>query len=397
MRIETTKAELAAALRDVKPAIRARNGGRTVFQCVLLEVNEGGAASVRGCNFQDFKSTIEVNGMSGAAPGAAVVRLATLEKAVKRAKKDAAITLEVGPGSDALEVTAGGSSFSLVTELAEDFPRVERPPEDALGCELAADALLELVGPVLPAASRDASRPVLCAVRFFQRPNVDRLEVAACDSYRLHVNEVPADSFVLPATSGGEVRELMVPAEVVAQVVKAIGRHKPERVRFRAWGDMYRLDVGPVSFTGDQAAGQFPNVEQLWPEPKAFKYAFALDREALRDAVGAVREFGEKHSPRVSLTFEHAGPELVVACGSPDMGEARETLGVAVSDGPDEFLDARAVPFELGANGGFLLDALDAVGGELVTLGAISGRRPMVFSGDGASRVLLMPIRKQGR
>ena len=99
------------------------------------------------------------------------------------------VTIEHRPAESVVHVTSGSASYTLNTYNPEDFPRL--PDLGAIPTfTVERESLLETIGRVARAASRDESRPVLTGILVHFEGG--KLVMAATDSYRLAVKETCA-------------------------------------------------------------------------------------------------------------------------------------------------------------------------------------------------------------
>ena len=91
------------------------------------------------------------------------------------------VRIEHGADDGVLRITSGASNSQVNTFAAADFPRL--PELDVQLHSLKAAAVLETIGRVRRAASRDESRPVLTGILVRFEPG--KLVMAATDSYQI--------------------------------------------------------------------------------------------------------------------------------------------------------------------------------------------------------------------
>jgi DNA polymerase-3 subunit beta len=280
------------------------------------------------------------------------------------------VEIEYRPEESVVRVQSGSASYTLHTYNSEDFPRL--PDLDGMttfGVER--EALLETIGRVARAASRDESRPVLTGI--LARFEAGKLVMAATDSYRLSVKETelgaatPELEAIIPARALQEISRIAQSGDEVE-----IGVHE-NQVLFRADG---------VALTTRRIDGQFPNYRQLLPE--SFEHELTLPRAELLDVVRRAAVMIERTSP---LQLRFAEGELTVVARTHEVGESRESL--PASFGGD--------PLEIGFNADFLREGLESVEGDDVRVKLISPLRPAVLQGEGDDfTYLVMPIRLPG-
>jgi len=280
------------------------------------------------------------------------------------------VTIEHRPAESVVHVTAGTASYTLNTYNPEDFPRL--PELDAVSTfSVERESLMETIGRVARAASRDESRPVLTGI--LVQFGGGKLVMAATDSYRLAVKETSFSGAVPDL-------EAIVP-----------GRALQELARIATSGDEVEIGVqeNQVLFSTDgvwlttrRIDGQFPNYRQLLPE--AFEHELTLPRVELLDVIRRASVMIQRSTP---LQLRFAEGELTVIARTHEVGESQESMPVAYTG---ELL-------EIGFNADFLRDGLELLDSDDVRVKLISPLRPAVIQGEGDDfTYLVMPIRLPG-
>jgi DNA polymerase III subunit beta len=288
---------------------------------------------------------------------------------IARSLPDTDVAIEHRPEEAVVVVTSGTATYRLHTYSAEDFPRLPDVDTATQGLERA--ALVETIGRVEKAASRDESRPVLTGILVRFEPG--KVVMAATDSYRLAVKETPVDATlpeleaIIPARALQELSRIAATADEVQ-----LGLHD-NHVVFGADG---------IWLTTRRIDGQFPNYRQLLPEQ--FEHEVLLPREETLDVVRRVSLMAQRNSP---LRLRFADGELTVSAITQDVGEARESLPAPYT----------GEAMEIGFNAEFLRDGLDSVDADSIKFKLISPLRPAVLEGESDDYVyLIMPIRLAG-
>jgi len=296
-------------------------------------------------------------------PGRLLVELARL-------LPDANVALEYKAEESVLHVTSGSAEYRLRTYAVEDFPRlpdVVTVPLHAIETE----PLLETIGRVGRAASRDESRPVLTGI--LVRFESGKLVMAATDSYRLAVKET-----VLP----GDLPELeaIIPARALDELRRIAAGS--ESIELGMLDNHAVFGVNGVWLTTRRIDGQFPNYTQLVPE--TFEHEVRMARDELLDVVRRTAVMAQRNSP---LRLRFAEGELTVSAQTQDVGESRETLPAAFG----------GEALEIGFNADFLRDGVESVVGDELVLKLINPLRPGLIQGAGDDFwYLIMPIRLAG-
>ena len=269
-----------------------------------------------------------------------------------------------------LHIACGSAEYHLRTYAVEDFPRLPEPVEGALSM-LPGEPLLETIGRVSRAASRDESRPVLTGI--LVRFEEGKLVMAATDSYRLAVKEtaiegsVPDLEAIVPARALEELRRIAGGSDQVG-----IGMHDNHAV----------FVAGGVTLTTRRIDGQVPNYKQLLPE--TFEHEVTLPREDLLEVVRRTSVMAQRNSP---LRLRFSEGELTVSAQTQDVGESRETLPAGFT----------GEPMEIGFNAEYLRDGIESIVGDELLFRLINPLRPGLIQGVGETfSYLIMPIRLAG-
>jgi DNA polymerase III subunit beta len=365
LRITCTKDELAQALGVVARALSTRTSVQ-ILSGILLEAR-GGELRLAATDMElSLRATVSAQ-LEG--DGAIVLPGKTLVD-ISRLLPGDEVTIEHRSAESVVHVTAGTASYTLNTYNPEDFPRL--PELDAVSTfSVERESLMETIGRVARAASRDESRPVLTGI--LVQFGGGKLVMAATDSYRLAVKET---------TFSGTVPDL----EAIVP-----GRALQELARIATSGDEVEIGVqeNQVLFSTDgvwlttrRIDGQFPNYRQLLPE--AFEHELTVPRVELLDVIRRASVMIQRSTP---LQLRFAEGELTVIARTHEVGESQESMPVAYTGDV----------LEIGFNADFLRDGLELLDSDDVRLKLISPLRPAVIQGEGDDfTYLVMPIRLPG-
>jgi DNA polymerase-3 subunit beta len=289
---------------------------------------------------------------------------------LSRLLPDSEVTIEHREEENILHVQCGPAEYRLNTFGAEDFPRLPDPGAASLST-VDADVLLETLGSVSRAASRDEARPVLTGI--LVRFGAGKLVMAATDSYRLSYREtdlegaIPELEAIVPARALEELRRL-----AAAGGSLELGVQENQVV----------FGIGGTWLTTRRIEGQFPKFDEL--RPKEFKYEVTLPRDELLEVVRRTSVMAHRNSP---LRLRFAEGEVTVWTQTQDVGEARETLPVHFEGDP----------LEIGFNAEFLRDGIESTAGDELRLRLIDPLRPGLIQGPNDDFwYLIMPIRLAG-
>jgi DNA polymerase-3 subunit beta len=280
------------------------------------------------------------------------------------------VTLEHRAEQRDVELTAGGARFHLRTLPAEDFPRLPEFEGDPV--KLPAAMLAETIERVARAASRDEVRPILTGVLLQAEEN--RLTMVATDSYRLSVKHTELET---PLT---QPLEANVPARALRELSRTIAVEGPDEVEIALPRNQIVFRSGPVLLSSRLIEGQFPSWRQLVPE--SFEHEVRLPREGLLEIARRIGQLAQRNAP---LRLAFASGELTVAAETPDVGDASESLPA-----PYE-----GEPMEIAFNPQFLIEGVDSIDGDELTIQLSSPLRPGLLRPVGREdfSYLVMPIR----
>jgi DNA polymerase III subunit beta len=262
-----------------------------------------------------------------------------------------------------------GFVTSLRLKAADDYPRLVT--SEGHGVKVDAESFAAALKQVVRAASRDDLRPILTGVLLAATDG--GLRLVATDSYRLAMRDLPGVS-MLEAD-----QKVLVAAKGLAEVQRLAGDGEIEVVLGER-DVIFRTSRAEV--TARLIEGEFPKYEQLIPS--SYPNRLIVGRDALRDAVERVMIVGQgRENAAVRLAMSGAGVELSMIAH--DVGSASGTID-AKFEGTDV-----TVAF----NPQFLIEGIDALGGEEVALETIDPLKPATLRApDGGDFLyLLMPVR----
>ena len=292
--------------------------------------------------------------------GATTIPARTLTDLV-RALPDLPISLLVSENENTT-LTCDRSRSRIKGIPAVEFPNVYPFPEEN---SLTLPGIRGIIKQVAVAAAIDASRPVLEGVLVKLADN--KLTLAAADGFRLAVCNTDTDidsdiSVLVPATAMSEV------AKMDGDVELSVGEN---RTFFRSDG---------VLLVTQLIEGKFPDYIQIIPTSHTTRVN--LCTQDLVHAVRMASVFARDSSDIIRLAFDENG--CIVSAQSAETGDHSGKID-ADSEGDDLLI---------GVNGKYLLDSLNVMGTDRITIDLKGPSSPMVVCPvDGADLVhVIMPI-----
>jgi DNA polymerase III subunit beta len=370
LKITCSKDALVQALGVVSRAVSTRTSVQ-ILSGILLEPHENGLRVAATDMELSLRATLPAQ-LEG--DGSIVLPGKTLADIARLLPADD-VSIEHKPAESVVHIVSGTASYTLNTYSPEDFPRL--PALDAVTTfAVEREPLLETIGRVARAASRDESRPVLTGI--LVQFTAGTLVMAATDSYRLAVKQTALE---------GTVPELeaIVPARALQELARIANTGDQVEVGVHENQVIFATDPsggGGVWLTTRRIDGQFPNYKQLLPE--AFEYELTVPRLELLDVVRRAAVMIQRSTP---LQIRFAEGELTVIARTHEVGESKESMPIAFT----------GETLEMGFNADFLRDGLESLEGDDVRVKLISPLRPAVIQGEGDDfTYLVMPIRLPG-
>jgi len=340
-------AELRKGLALVKPVL-GKGYNLPVLNHVRLEV-AGGFVTISATDLEMGASY--VIGMAGDT-AVSIVHGKSLADAIPTGKGKTAFTM--GDDGSVTACTAGITS-SLPTMPAEEWPRLSARPE------VAGQVAVAPFADVIPAVGDDRARPILCQVSMSGR------ELAATDSYRLHVAQRPADELELTG---------LVDQRLIKLTLKAAKAAKVDTFGIGIDDDHVLTTAGAFTAWHAVQQGEFPPYANLIPAEMPLRIDLSTAGPILAAAVKALPA-NERLLVRITLNAAvrvHAERE--------GMTIVDQSLPIGQSTAGQEFTVAY--------NPRYLSAAFDGSDRVLEVTDAL---KPALFRDDRGGIRLVMPVR----
>lgn len=222
--------------------------------------------------------------------------------------------------------------------VADDFPVM---PSIADGKKWSIDGLVFKKGlqQVVFAASNDETRPILTGVLL--QTDGEKLYMAATDSYRLAEKRL---------TNTKEDIRILVPASAMNDLLRILG-DSDEKVHVTHDEQQVLFKVGDVELVTRLVDGKYPDYKKLIPEK--FATEARLKRSDLVNVTKVSSLFARESAGSVTLEVDEKSGQLSIRSIASQLGENTATADAKVRSSGSITLNSR-----------YLLDALNAVGGE---------------------------------
>lgn len=295
--------------------------------------------------------------------------------------------LKKAKASDEIEITGRGDSVVLdfaglkVTLQAlpvSDFP-TDPKVEWLHRFTLRTAELARLFGKTAFAVSSEAVRYYLNGVFLHPvvTPNGSTLTAVATDGHRLSRIRSP-----LPL-GAGDMPGVIVPTKSVAEILRLVtAKGAPDTVAVRVSNSRVEMDIGTVTVNTKTVDGTFPDYARVMPREHA--HSAVMGMTDLRNGVEQVLVVADTKGRAVRLT-PHAD-RIQATCTTPEGNSATMDVSALHSDEP--------FPAEWGMNGRYILDTIDHLEGDVVTIAGNDPGSPFTFTGsDPDHAIVVMPMR----
>jgi len=254
------------------------------------------------------------------------------------------------------------SHFRLFTMPPEEFPSEPGITEDKL---VSIDAnFFDSLEKVKYAASREESRYHINGVY------LDK-DVVATDGHRMAVvrRKLGFDNIIIPL-------------DFVNIILKARNRKDGNTFQAGCSNNIFFLKTRDLILFGRLIDGEFPDYSQVIPND-SLRYV-SVDKSKLSQAIKRIILMSGKN---YQMKFEFWPSSLILSSCTPDLGDATEEMEIEYRSDRDE-----DKPFAIGLNGRYLLDMLEILDDERVSIAMGNEFSPIKVE-ENSSLHILMPLR----
>jgi DNA polymerase-3 subunit beta len=268
-----------------------------------------------------------------------------------------------GREGNSVDISAGQGHFRLAGLPSQEFPEMPEVPK-APSVSVDSEVFRKLVDRVGAFASSDETRYNLAGILLEKQESEGKtfLRMVATDGHRLAMadGEVPELGGLL-----GE-KKVLAPKKGLLEI-KKLAEGGPGALVLSASDKFLFTGKGDTELWVRLLDAEFPDYRQV--VPKDNQQVARVPREAFGDALRRVAVMAPEKVHSVRLSF--SGKQLEVSTSSPELGEARDLLGVEYG----------GAPVKIGFNGRYLQDAI----------GGISEETARIEFKDDVSQVIIRP------
>lgn len=271
-----------------------------------------------------------------------------------------------------LKIKAGASTFRLACLSAKEFPAWPGM-DDVAEISLEPKVLSSAIEKTVFAAGESDTRYTLNGVLFHITAK-RMLTVVGTDGHRLAMIRRPFDG------TAEEDRKLIVPRKAAVELRKLLEKAE-NPVKAALSKNHILFSVNGLQFLTRLIEGTYPNYEQVVPSGNEKKVA--VQRDAFGKILRRVAIMSKEGTKAVKVDLESG--RMAVTSSNPDMGEAHDEL-------PVEYTGEKLT---LGFNARYLIDSLEAITSEQVTMEMQAALSPVLIRDEKDADYLcvIMPMR----
>ncbi|MFB6352368.1 MAG: DNA polymerase III subunit beta [Bradymonadaceae bacterium] len=310
-------------------------------------------------------------------PGKVTLQAKSLFDIVKNLDSES-LTLETEENYWA-NLTAGDVDCRIVGTHPDDFPEIL----DTEGTEMypiGSSVLLDMIDKTLFSVSTDDARANLTGA-FFKVTDEDNLLMVSTDGHRLSKIECNPEEFEPTDETPEALREgIIIPRKGLSELQRIVDADTGE-LSFGFVDNNVVFKHGPMTMSVRLIEGTFPDFTQVLPNESDTK-AF-IQKDQFLQSLKFVSLFASSKTNNARLTLSDEGLELYAS--DPDKGEGQKVVPV----------DYEGDKVKAGYNYRYLLDALNAIDGDEISLEIIDTLSPTLIRDTDRDEALyvIMPMR----
>jgi len=279
--------------------------------------------------------------------------------------------LDVSVQKDRATVKSAKSRFTLSTLPASEFPLIEDIQVQQTFHVKMTD-LKKLIDRTHFAMAQQDVRYYLNGLLL--EIKAGQLRTVATDGHRLAICDVNAE------VEGDEQHQVIVPRKAIQELGRLL-EDSDETVTVQLGTNHIRVMLKDLTFTSKLIDGKFPDYNKVLP--KATDKVVNAELDSLKQAFIRTSILSNEKYRGVRMMLE--GDKLALQAHNPEQEEAEEELQV----------DYKGGPIEIGFNVNYILDALNAIPEERVTISLSDANSSCLIEPEKNkdSRYVVMPMR----
>ena len=366
MEIEIGQEKLARALSVTSRVAVGAKATLPILSNVLIKV-DGKRVSLTATNLD--MAVVDYVPVSNAKDGVITAPARLLAEFVQNLPKEEKVKITLD--GNRIKIKAGKYSSVINGSPADDFPELPGIDEEkSVAYKMGVDEFKAGISEVIVAVSGDTTKPALTGVYF----NTDdtALYVAATDGYRMAEKK-----FIDKIQS--EVKAI-VPAASLQEVLRSI-TDEVEEIEILFDNNQVRFRLGELEITSKLIDGTFLDYRQLFPKNNEIEVED--DRDELLRIVKMAALFARESNRVIACVADSEKKTFSVSSIANEIGENESKIDADVKTSGSVKLDSR-----------FLMDALNAIGGDKVKISFSTTMSPVLITSDNNKnyRHFVMPL-----
>ncbi|MDX1515556.1 MAG: DNA polymerase III subunit beta [Woeseiaceae bacterium] len=278
-------------------------------------------------------------------------------------------TVSISVSGEKLGVRSGRSKFTLATLPAAEFPTVD-DIKAGQTIRVAQEVLRRLIEKTHFSMAQQDVRYYLNGMLLETRGR--SLRAVATDGHRLALAQAALDEELVE-------QQVIVPRKGVLELQRLMSGEGDLDIELGA--NHVRIQLEGIRFTSKLIDGRFPEYERVIPQESSNQ--LTADKPVLRSALQRTAILSNEKYRGIRLIIRDSG--MVLQAHNPEQEEAEEEVEVSYS-GDD---------IEIGFNVNYLLDAINAVDGDEITLSVVDSNSSCLIRepGNDDARFVVMPMR----
>ncbi len=272
---------------------------------------------------------------------------------------------------ETLLVKTKQARIQIKTFPYEDFPTI--PVVEGENIKVPAKAFLEGIQSVYYAAAQTDIKPEIGSVYIY--PEEDVLTFAATDSFRLAEKKVKIKGLY-------GFQPVLIPYKNVVELTRLLGEVDSD-VSFTITKNLLSISFNGYYITSRVVDGAFPDYRKIFPKEKTTE--MVILKSELQNAVKTSTLFSDKFN-QITIDINPSKKSCVLSAKNTDVGENEAELDAALS--------GEAISVVI--NYRYLLDCLNAIPSDSVSIECTQPSRPLLVKGVGDTSFLylIMPMNR---
>ncbi len=269
-----------------------------------------------------------------------------------------------------LQINVGKISGKLKVLQAEDFPKVEEYKSGYT--TISYEQLIKMIDKTIYSTSTDEVKYSLNGVYIEKMP--DCLRCIATDSHRLSLYDYGEINTIEGMTKG-----IIIPRKGLFEIKKISGESEVKIAIEK--NKNFIVKNGNTTIQIRLLDYDFPDYKAVIPAET--KINIKIKKDTLVSAIKRAQSIYQEKISRVIFNIDKN--ILTIESNEPDIGEVKEELEIEYS----------GKPLKIGFNGRYLIDSLNAIEGEFLSIGLNNEQSASTFFGDDNRKHLnlIMPMR----